>query len=173
LSDCIIDTNVLLVASASDPKSPFNDSDHVPPDQKRIVLDWLIEFRKDASRKLVLDQSFKIWDEYHNQMIRGQDIGSLIVAEKLQSARFVDISFDEQGHGCLPGDLGRVLHDLSDRKCVAAALSDVSNGNQSKIVNAVDTDWCDWEKALGEAGVEIEHIIEDWCRTKWKAKRKR
>ena len=60
--DCIIDTNVLLVASACDPGSHFDDSGHVPAEQQVIVLDWLLAFRMDVQRKLVLDQCFKIWD---------------------------------------------------------------------------------------------------------------
>jgi len=163
VGDCIIDTNVLLVASAKDPNSPFSNCDHVPPEQQVIVLDWLMEFRKDGQSKLVLDQSFKIWDEYHNQMTRGQDIGSLVVAEKLQSARFVDVEFDKHGHGCLPRELEEIIHDPSDRKFVATALSDFTSGSQSKIINAVDSDWCKWEKALKSAGIVVEHLIDGFC----------
>ena len=173
MGDCIIDTNVLLVASAKDPTSPFRNSDHVPAEQQQIVLDWLMEFRKDVQRKLVLDQSFKIWDEYHNQMTRGQDIGSLVVAEKLQSARFVDVDYDKNGYGCLPQELETVIHDLSDRKFVAAALSDLANGDQSKIVNAVDSDWCDWEAALVQAGIVVEHLIDGLCDDERQSKTKR
>ena len=160
MTDCIIDTNVLLVASACDPGSHFDDSGHVPAEQQEIVLDWLMAFRMDGQRKLVLDQSFKIWDEYHNQMTRGQDIGSLVVTEKLLSARFVDIEFDRHGHGKLPGELEKIFHDLSDRKFVATAMKDYENGDQSVIVNAVDSDWCDWEATLKDAGIVVEEILE-------------
>ena len=168
MSDCIIDTNVLLVASASDPSSPFGDSDHVPLDHQELVLKWLIDFRVDGQRKLVLDQSFKIWDEYHNQMTRGRDIGSLIVTEKLQSARFVDIEFDEHGHGALPRGLEQIFHDLSDRKFVATALADLANGDRSTIINAVDSDWCGWEASLKREGIVVEHLIDGFCDEKRK-----
>ena len=173
MGDHIIDTNVLLVASARHPGSPFKDS-QIPAEQQQVVLDWLMAFRTDHNRKVVLDQFFRIWEEYNNKMT-GQDIGLLVVAEKLQSAliRFVDVAYNEHGHGRLPPDLEKVVEDPSDRKFVAAALIDLSGGGQSTIINAVDTDWCDWETSLKRVGVVIEHVIEDWCRAKWREKRKR
>ena len=124
MGDHIIDTNVLLVASARHPGSTFKDS-QVPAEQQQMVLDWVMEFRKDGQRKMVLDRLWRIWTEYHHKMT-GQDLGLLVVTEKLQSdlVRFVDVAYDEHGHGCLPPDLEEAVHDLSDRKFVAAALID-------------------------------------------------
>ena len=155
MGDCIIDTNVLLVASAK--------SDHVPVEQQEIVLDWLMTFRKNGQCKIVLDHFWKIWEEYNHKMT-GQDIGLMVVTEKLQqSARFVEVEYDKHGHGCLPRELEKVVHDRSDRKFVAAAISDLTNGSQSKIINAVDSDWCDWEMALNRAGIVVEHLIDGFC----------
>jgi hypothetical protein len=178
VGDHVIDTNVLLVASAVLGKH-FKDCD-VPVSQKQEVLDWLMDFRNDDQRKVVLDQFFKIWEEYNHKMT-GQDIGLLIVTEKLQSAlvRFVEVTYDENGHGCLPPALEKVVHDVSDRKFVAAAIMDLSDGGQSTIVNAVDSDWCDWEEALTLHGIAVTHLIDalyqDWqqCKRKQKSKRKR
>ena len=170
MSDCIIDTNVLLVASASDPSSPFGDSDHVPLDHQELVLKWLIDFRVDGQRKLVLDQSFKIWDEYHNQMTRGRDIGSLIVAEKLLFARFVEIAFDNDGNGILPPEYNEV--DLSDRKFVAVALNDHVDGGSSAIVAACDRGWYKCEGILKQGGVSVVQIVEEWSRRVWNEKQK-
>jgi hypothetical protein len=174
VADHIIDTNVLLVASARHPGSPFKDS-QVPPEQQQEVLNWLMAFRTDGQRKVVLDLSFKIWDEYHHQMIRGQDIGSLVMAEKLQLSlvRFIDIAYDEHGDGRLPLELEKVVHDRSDRKFVAAALIDLSEGGQSTIINAVDTDWCDWEEALKRHGIAVTHLIEGLCKDRQRSKTKR
>jgi hypothetical protein len=47
VADCIVDTNVLLVASAQHPGSPFDDS-NVPEVHMQVVLDWLMAFRKDS-----------------------------------------------------------------------------------------------------------------------------
>ena len=173
MGDHIIDTNVLLVASAQDPGSPFKDS-AVPAEQQLVVLKWLMKFRADRQRKVVLDQFFKIWEEYNHKMT-GQDLGLLVVMEKLQSAsvRFVDVAYDEHGHGCLPPELENVIHDRSDRKFVAVAHIDRCQGGQSTIVNAVDTDWYDWEEALKGHGIVVIHLIDRIKRDKPRIKPKR
>ena len=172
MGDHIIDTYVLLVASAHHPDSPFKDSD-IPAEQLKVVFEWLMAFRKDDQRNMVLDQSLKIWDEYHNKLKRGQDIGSLVATEKLQFARFVEIAYDKDGHGCLPPKLEQVVHDRADRKIVTLALTDLSEGGECSIVNASDCDWYDWEEALREAGVVVEQVIDDFCRATWEAKKKK
>lgn len=169
MGDYIIDTNVLLVASARDPDSPFGNCNQATLRQQQDVLDWLMAFRADGQRNVVLDQFFKIWEEYNNKMT-GQDIGLMIVTEKLQFARFVDIEFDENGHACLPADLEEVVHDRSDRKFVASALS---AGGQSTIVNAVDTDWCDWQKPLLRHGIVVMHLIKGLCEDRKPSRKKR
>ncbi len=163
MTDYIIDTNVLLVASAQHPGSPFKGS-NAPPEQMQAVLNWLMAFRKNGRLKVVLDPYLKhgIWEEYHRKMT-GQDIGLMVVMEKLQFARFVDIEFDGNGHACLPHDLEKVIHDPADRKFVAVAWTDLSEGEESSIINAVDTDWCVWEKALKRAGITVTHLIEGLC----------
>ena len=172
MGDHIIDTNVLLVASAQHPGSPFKDS-HVPAGQQQVVLDWLMAFRNDRQRWVVLDGLWKIWEEYNHKMT-GQDIGLLVVTEKLQSlVRFVDVAYDRHGHGCLPPELEKVVHDPSDRKFVAAALADLSGGGQSTIINAVDTDWCDWEDALKRYGVTVTHLIDGLCQDRQRSRPKR
>jgi thioester reductase-like protein len=173
VGDCIIDTNVLLVASAQHPGSPFEDSD-VPERHMQIVLDWLMAFHRNSQCSIVLDHLWKIWEEYHHKMT-GQDIGLMVMTEKLQSAsaRFVDVEYDKNNHGRLPRDLENVIHDRSDRKFVATALSDLMNGSQSTIINAIDSDWCDWEKALERAGITVKHLIEDLCDDKRQSGTKR
>jgi hypothetical protein len=173
VGDHVIDTNVLLVASAGHPGSPFIES-NVPPEQQRIVLDWLMAFRTDRRRNVVLDGLWKIWKEYHHKMT-GQDIGLLVVTEKLQSVsvRTVDILYDKHGHGCLPKELEKVVHDRADRKLVAVAMAYMATEGECNIVNACDSDWYDWEEALEQAGVVVEQLIDKWCRPRWKKKHKR
>ncbi len=94
--------------------------------------------------------------------------------EKMQSlVRFVDVTYDKHGHGCLPPELEKVVHDPSDRKFVAAALIDIAGGGESTIINAVDSDWCDWEDALGRHGIAVTHLIEGLVKTRGKTRAKR
>ena len=79
----------------------------------------------------------------------------------------------ERGVGCLPSDLEKVVHDRSDRKFVAAALIDIATGGRSTIVNAVDTDWCDWQEALKHHGIVVTHLIEGLCQDRQPSRRRR
>jgi hypothetical protein len=79
VDDYIIDTNVLLIASAhlallvpsaQYPDLRFKDSE-VPEEQMEAVFDWLVAFQKDDQRRLVLDHPFLkhgIYKEYHRKM---------------------------------------------------------------------------------------------------------
>lgn len=160
--DHVVDTNVLLVASASDPSSPFKDSSHVPFAEQRAVLEWLREFRRDRSRHLVLDSQKELMREYKRQL--GQnDYGYKVLMEKIQTARFHRIELDEEGSARLPEPLRTEVKDRSDRKFVAVVLADAG---QSSLVNACDTDWYECEAALMQAGVNVEQTIDGWCRAK-------
>ncbi len=96
MPDHVVDTNVLLVASAADPFSPFGES-HVPADERRVVHDWLAAFRRD-SRALVIDQDWKIYEEYQRKLT-GQDLGLLVVHDKLQRSqlRTVAVAYQRDG----------------------------------------------------------------------------
>lgn len=169
MADHLVDTNVLCAASTADPGSRYGGTDHVPPEALKLALDWLAAFRRDRSRSLVLDRTFFIMREYRNKLT-DQDLGLLVVMEKLRTARFHAVEFDQDGHAVLPETLAGVVHDLSDRKFVAVALAD---GGRSTIVNACDTDWYDWEQALADVGVVVEQLADGWCRGQWERKKKK
>lgn len=159
MKDCVLDTNVLLVASAAHPYSPWDDANHVPAEEQKKVFDWLAEFRIDASRNIVLDDLFTIYEEYRNKL-SDQDYGLQVVHEKMQSAlRQVDLEWDDENYAVVPDAFQ--TFDRSDRKFLAVALSDPKT---IAIVNAADTDWLYFEKELEAAGVEVVHVIEDWLR---------
>lgn len=157
MTDHVVDTNVLLVASAADPHSPFADT-HVPPAEQLTVFEWLVAFRADADRRLVLDNCWKIYCEYRNKLT-DQDYGLQVVTEKLQGVRSVELQRDGDGHAVVP--IAFMGFDRSDRQLLACALTDPET---ISIVNACDSDWLGIEGELTDAGVTVEHIIEDWLR---------
>ncbi len=162
MADHVLDTNVLLVASAVHPASPFDDSD-LPAELLERVLYWLGDFRADTGRHLVLDELFKIYDEYRNKLT-DQDYGLMVINEKMQHACFVDVKY-ANGHAVVPPAFA--AFDPSDRKFLAAHLCDVAN---STLVNATDTDWLEIEPELSEAGACVEHLLEPWLRGKFAEK---
>ena len=159
MPDHVVDTNVLLVASAADPFSPFGET-HVPSGERKVVFDWLVAFRRDG-RALVLDEMLRIYAEYRNKLT-GQDLGLLVVHDKLTRSqlRQVDVTYEADGEtAVVPEDFH--AFDRSDRKFLAAALAD---GGQSTIVNAADTDWFEIEQECRKHGVVVEQLIEAWLR---------
>ena len=169
MSDHIVDTNVLCAASTSDPGSRHNDTTHIPDDQLQRVLDWLMEFREDNGRLLVLDFDWRLLNEYKGQL--GEDpvnnIGMRVIYEKMSTCRWVDIPVDADGRERLPPPLDTAYDYRGDRKIIALALADQPN---STIINACDTDWYDWEETLAANGIVVEQIIGDWCRADWQRK---
>lgn len=157
MNDHVVDTNVLLVASAAHPYSPFGDT-HLPAKEQRVVFEWLATFRAAAGRRIVLDREWKIMSEYKNKLTE-QDYGLQVAIEKMSTGHWVTLEWDRNGHAVVPSSFAGF--DPSDRKLLAAALTDPSSIN---IVNAADSDWLDVEPQLKAAGVTVEHLVGDWLR---------
>lgn len=170
----VVDTNVLIAASAADPVQP-KDIDATPSDPhlRLQVWEWLEQFRSSEAR-LVLDSENKIYEEYTNKL-GFNDFGIQVVMHKWSTAATDDVCvrYDADGHGVLPVSLAPVIHDLADRKMVAAALEAVLVFGQAPIAFAGDTDWHEWENQLVQHGVELEPIIEQWSRAKFTEKKLR
>lgn len=163
----VVDTNVLILASVVNPVMP-KDIDTTPEDPvlQFRVWQWLVEFENSPAR-LVLDSAGKIKEEYDNKL-GFNDYGIQVVIHKWSTLAVdnVDIQYDADGHAILQPPLDSVVHDLADRKMVAAALEAMKHYGESAIAFAGDTDWHDWEQALIRAGLSLEPIIEDWSRAK-------
>ena len=163
----VVDTNVLIAASASDPTHP-KDIDATPadPTQRIRVWQWLDAFQSSPSR-MVLDLAGGIYDEY-NKKLGFNDFGIQVVMHKWSTAAVdnVDVAYDEHGHGVLQPPLLAVIHDEADKKMVAAALDSHRQYGEGCVAFAGDTDWHDWEAELLANSVVLEPIIEDWSRNK-------
>lgn len=162
----VVDTNVLIAASAADPVDP-SDIDATPQDPalRMVVWTWLDSFQQSDSR-LVLDGEGQIYEEY-NHKLGFNDFGIQVVIHKWSTAAVdnVTVEYDENG-GVLPQSLQAVVHDLADRKMVAAALASHVAFGEGCVAFAGDTDWHDWEVALQTHQILLDPIIEDWSRQK-------
>ncbi len=170
----VVDTNVLIAASAADPVHP-KDIDATPTDPtlRMLVWKWLSEFEQSDCR-LVLDGAGEIYKEY-NRKLGFNDFGIQVVMHKWSTAAVDDVSvdFDADGHGVLPDALSPVVHDAADKKMVAAALAAHALYGEGCVAFAGDTDWHDWERDLASHQVELEPIIEAWSRQKHAEKKLR
>ena len=161
----VVDTNVLIVASAADDGSPFRP-EATPVQEvalRQQVFEWLESFEHDSTRHAVLDYDWKICGEYQNKLTE-QDYGWLVMMRKRDSNEvvWVGLEMDADGHAILPANLAVAVTDLADRKMVAAALAAIDSGDVCKLTNACDTDWLDCGQALEDAGLEVEHLLEEW-----------
>lgn len=170
----VVDTNVLIAASAADPLHP-KDIDATPSDPalRQQVWQWLTAFDQSDCR-LVLDEAGEIYKEY-NHKLGFNDYGIQVVMNKWSTAAVdnVYVEYDDQGNGVLPDELMPVVHDLADRKIVAAALAAEQQYGETPIAFAGDTDWHEWEDALAQHGLILEPLIEEWSRAKFKSKQQR
>ena len=172
----VVDTNVLIAASAADPVHP-KDIDATPadPELRKVVWEWLHAFEQSESR-IVLDLAGGIYDEYiHSRYLGFNDYGIQVVMHKWSTAAVdnVNVEYDAQGYGVLPPALATVVHDTADRKMVAAALAAHAMFGEGCIAFAGETDWHDWEGALTAHQVQLEPIIEAWSRQKHAEKQHR
>lgn len=170
----VVDTNVLIAASAADPQHP-KDIDATPSDpaMRERVWRWLDTFQQSDSH-LVLDSARAIYDEYCRKL-GFNDFGIQVVIHKWSTAAVDDVfvDYDANGHGVLSDALSSVIHDTADRKMVAAALASHALFGEGCVAFAGDTDWHDWEAALSQHHVMLEPIIEAWSRQKHAEKQQR
>lgn len=170
----VVDTNVLIAASAADPVHP-KDVDATPADPalRLQVWQWLSEFQQSDAR-LVLDSAGEIFKEYERKL-GFNDFGIQMVMHKWSTAAVDDVpvDYDADGYGVLPESLADVIHDAADRKMVAAALAAHALHGEGCVAFAGDTDWHDWEDALALHQVVLEPLIAAWSRARHAQKQRR
>ena len=169
----LVDTNVLIVASAADAGSPFR-AEGTPVEDAALrqrVFDWLEAFEADPARHAVLDAGWQVCGEYGHKLSE-QDYGWLVMMHKIDHNEvvWVDVQPDADGNAVLPPALASAVTDLADRKMVAAALAALELGSACQLTNASDTDWLDCQKALRAVGLEVENLLNDWLVARWHTK---
>jgi len=153
VTDHLLDTNVLLVASAAvEPRFPDVSTQ---PEGIDVAFEWLRHFRDDPARQMVLDECFGIYKEYQNKLT-GQHFGMQVIDFKMREClRTVPVEYDRDGYGIVPPTLDPI--DNSDKKFVAAALNDPSGIH---IVNATDSDWRQQRELLQQHDVHVVELLQ-------------
>jgi len=165
MSPEVLDTNVLTIGSA-----PLADWVHprIPLAEKILVqkvFQWLRTFREDPTRHLVMDDEQTILAEYKSRgnMPEFMLYGRQVVQHKISTGatRWVTLAYWANGDervARLPAEVETLLHDLGDRKMVAAAAA-----AKAPIVNACDSDWSheNERRALELMSVRVVQILTD------------
>lgn len=156
MSAFVVDTNVPIVANGrsvqADPECVLN------------CLAALESIRMEGI--IVLDDGSRILREYMNKLgMSGQPgVGDLFmkwvwqnqaVIERCERVEIHERNGDENDFVEFPDDPALAAFDRSDRKFVAVARA---SKLQPPILNAVDSDWRDFESALKRHGVTVNNL---------------
>lgn len=165
----VIDTNVLTIASA--PAAGWVHP-RIPLAELRLidkVFRWVKAFRDDPTRHIVLDLGGTIDAEYKSpqNMPEFMMYGRQVIAHKFQTCavHMVELEYWNNGDervARLPPEIEALIHDLGDRKMIAAACT-----AGATLVNACDSDWTapGESEALALLGIELTQILTDDERT--------
>jgi hypothetical protein len=154
----VVDTNVAIVANNKE----------TPQASPNCILDCIAMIKEITakSRILVLDNSFEIIKEYRHKLDEkgqpgvGDEFLKWVLTNWRNDTYCVTVSITKNEDGLnfkeFPNtDPELEKFDPSDRKFVAVALAHPS---KPTIVNAVDSDWSHFEKALTKHGLNIHNI---------------
>jgi len=157
VSVVVVDTNVVLVANGQHP-----DVSHACVATCALRLQAVMQ-----EGRLALDDGFRILTEYQNKTTpkTGNRPGDAFVKWALQNNanphRVDSVKLqDHAGRGFVsfPEDLGLESFDRSDRKFVAVAGA---HPKKPPILQAADSKWLDWERALAGHGIIVEFLCPD------------
>ena len=155
----VVDTNIGIVAN--------KQSSHASLSCVQHCIDRLRQVKEEEM--VVLDDGFAILREYLSRLMpvgqprEGSAFLNWIFDDKKNQERceFVSITAKpgpEDDFAEFPDDPSLVGFDRSDRKFVAVALA---SKRTPTVLNAVDTDWRDYETSLSRFGVRIEFLCPD------------
>jgi hypothetical protein len=123
---------------------------------------------------LALDDAGEIFREYlGNLSLSGQPgVGDLFLRwahdhqyNLQRCARIPLTPHDARGYEEFPDDEGLASFDPSDRKFAAVARQAAAS-----VLNAVDSDWWDYQRPLSRAGIQVELVCQDQVAT-WQKNR--
>lgn len=157
----VVDTNVASVANNKGDCPQADDACVLACTKKlKECMDIL---KGEVDGAIVIDEGGEIFEEYKNHFsFAGQPgLGDLFFKELFNrqataACERVEITKDNGwGYKEFPHISELKGFDRSDRKFVAVALT---SKNKPKILNAVDSDWYHFEKALRKEGLDIVQL---------------
>lgn len=161
VADYVVDSNVWAWVD-----KPISQLSKVELQCLQACLEWLKEFVPSAD-KLVVDLTYKILQEYRNQIKKGglaeQWLNKVETQPRNRKLVELQIEFDDDGYAVVPESLA--MNDKADRKFIAVALKD---NPIPPIVNASDTDWYKDQDMLKKGGIQVIELCLDYII--WKVK---
>ena len=166
----LVDTNVAKVANAALDADPEWD---LPCIQACVnALQGAM-----ATAHIVLDKGGLIVAEYSRQLGHsgmpglGHFFAKWVFDHQWDSSRCTQVTITPDGDSFaeFPSNEELAEFDLADRKFIAAA---VAHGDESSVLQAVDSKWWALRDALAASGVDVTFVCEDTIEALHNAKRK-
>lgn len=154
----VVDTNVPVTANG--------DADHASSACREACCEQLLGITRGRAR-LRLDDRFQILDEYFSKLsLSGQPgVGDLFVKwahdhqfNPERCERVTLTSHSSRGYEEFPDDEDLSAFDRDDRKFAAAARVGQVH---ARVLNAVDSDWWEYERVLARYGIHVEFVCGD------------
>lgn len=164
---CVVDTNVPITANKS------TRPDSISFDMIGCVSNCVKAVKHVMeNRALVIDYRGDIFDEYRRHLsFSGQPgIGDAFlkwVHDNQWKSSHVDrvkITKNDDSYNEFPKHDGLASFDKSDRKFVAVANA---HADKPPILQATDSKWWGWKKALKEAGIKVNFLCPDYVESRY------
>lgn len=160
-----VDTNVPVTANGDAPQASA-ECERACREKLREITDGRI--------RLVLDDRFEIFKEYlSNLSLRGEPGVGDVFLKWVHDHQFNPERCDRvpvaphptRGYEQFPDDESLAGFDPADRKFAAVARI-----SRAPVLNAVDSDWWDYERVLSRHGIAVKFACEDQVAV-WRATR--
>lgn len=169
---CVVDTNVPIVAN-----------DPLDGDYSQDCVMACVEAIEHVLNKggLVVDASNRIYEEYLDNLAIGKPepgLGNEFMKwvhdfqwreDKVTRVEIHCLNDTEQKFKEFPVHDGLDGFDRSDRKFVAVANA-CADTDKPPILQATDSKWWGWRKALSEVGIDVEFLCPDYVKEKYREK---
>lgn len=167
---CLVDTNVPITANHA-----VKPGD-IPKELANCVsacVETIQHILKNGG--LVLDEGNEIFREYLDHLSLGGQPGpgdkfmKWVHVHQWSADKVTQVRITRNGNSYneFPNHVGLRNFDPSDRKFVAVANA---HSEKPPILQATDSKWLGWEKALAKVGITVDFLCRDYVQTKYAKK---
>ncbi|MBF0610609.1 MAG: hypothetical protein HQL55_05720 [Magnetococcales bacterium] len=169
----LLDTNVPITANRE------KELASLPADQVKCVENCVAVVKHIKNKGgLVLDSEDEIFEEYRRHLsLRGQPgVGDSFMKWlhdnrwNFPSENIVGITKIGESYTSFPDHPDLTKFDPSDKKFVAVANA---HPDKPPILQATDSKWWGWQKALSECGIAVQFLCPDYAEKKYREKMER
>lgn len=168
--NCVVDTNVPITANRTVTPAAI-------PNELVDCVSACVEIIEHIVNNggLVIDEGNEIFDEYRRNLSSGgqprpgDKFMKWVHDHRWNADKITQVPIVKNGNSYdeFPDHVGLRNFDPSDRKFVAVANA---HSEKPPILQATDSKWLGWEKALAKVGITVDFLCRDYVQTKYAKK---